>query len=81
MSRYDMPEARAIFARHCYNLAGKVRLETPPLPGVLGRVKPGVKQVFDRIDAASEGGRGEGAVEEVERRLNFFTKKVGSQYS
>lgn len=38
------------------------------------RVQEGVKQTFERVDMDLKGG--EGAVEEVEKRLAFFTKKV-----
>lgn len=38
------------------------------------RVREGVKQTFERVDMDLKGG--EGAVEEVEKRLAFFTKKV-----
>lgn len=74
LSRYDSPEARALFSQHCLNLAGKVRTEKADYEGVMTRVREGVKQVFDRVDLELKGG--EGPVEEVEKRLEYFTKKV-----
>ncbi|WRT68504.1 uncharacterized protein IL334_005480 [Kwoniella shivajii] len=74
-SRYDTPESRALFNRHCHNLQGKIRLEKTDYNGVLGRVRRGVRQVFERIDL--EGSEGlNGAVEEVDTRLEWFTKKT-----
>ncbi|KAL7422228.1 rRNA-binding ribosome biosynthesis protein utp25 [Cryptotrichosporon argae] len=72
--RYDTPEARAVFSRSCVNLEGKVRLEGPEYPGVLGRVREGVRQVFERCDL--ERKTGEVLVDEVEQRLEHFTKKT-----
>ncbi|WWC93486.1 hypothetical protein V866_000321 [Kwoniella sp. B9012] len=77
LSRYDTPESRALFNRHCYNLQGKIRLERTDYEGVLGRVRSGVRQVFERIDL--EGPKalsGPAAVEEVDTRLEWFTKKT-----
>ena len=52
-----------------------MRQEKTDLKGVLGQVRPGVRQIFERIDL--EGAKGpDGAVEEVEQRLTWFTKKV-----
>ena len=79
MSRYDTPEARSLFHRHCLNLAGKVRLEESNYAGLLDRVKFGVRQTFERIDLEGQQGmEGEEAVSEVESRLQWFTKKVSS---
>lgn len=77
ISRYDTPEARALFHRYCYNLQGKLRLEKADFEGVLNQVRPGVRQVFERIDQGSKGV--DGAIEEVEQRLDWFTKKVRFQ--
>ncbi|KAI9637456.1 uncharacterized protein MKK02DRAFT_23689 [Dioszegia hungarica] len=74
LSRYDSPEARALFSHQCHNLAGKVRTEKADYEGVMTRVREGVKQTFERVDMDLKGG--EGAVEEVEKRLAFFTKKT-----
>ncbi|KAK4687363.1 U3 small nucleolar RNA-associated protein 25, partial [Tremellales sp. Uapishka_1] len=77
LSRYDTPEARSLLHRSCHNLQGKIRLEIPNYGGALARVKPGVKQVFERFDL--EGTRsmqGEAAVEEIEKRLEWFVKKT-----
>lgn len=74
LSRYDSPEARALFSHQCFNLAGKLRTETADYEGVMSRVREGVKQTFDRVDMELKGG--EGPVEEVEKRLDFFVKKV-----
>jgi U3 small nucleolar RNA-associated protein 25 len=77
ISRYDSPEARALFHRHCHNLQGKIRLERTDYAGLLGHVKSGVKQIFERIDLEGSKGMGpDAAVEEVEKRLEWFTKKV-----
>nr|ODN94411.1 U3 small nucleolar RNA-associated protein 25 [Cryptococcus depauperatus CBS 7855] len=73
LSRYDSPEARALFNKHCLNLQGKIRTEKADFKGVLDRIKPGVRQTFERIDL--EGPRGmdsEAAVDEVEKRLKWF---------
>lgn len=75
VSRYDTPEARAVFHRQCHNVQGKLRLEQVELPGIVGQVRSGVRQVFERIDL--EGAKGaSGAVDEVDQRLEWFTKKV-----
>ncbi|KAK8854697.1 hypothetical protein IAR55_003436 [Kwoniella newhampshirensis] len=77
LSRYDTPEGRALFHRQCHNLQGKVRLEKADLGGVLDRVKPGMRQVFERIDMEGPKGMGgDAAVEEVDGRLEWFTKKT-----
>ncbi|WVW85517.1 hypothetical protein I302_107555 [Kwoniella bestiolae CBS 10118] len=77
LSRYDTPESRALFNRHCHNLQGKVRSERSDYEGVLGRVRSGVRQVFERIDLEGlKALSGEAAVEEVDTRLEWFTKKT-----
>ncbi|WWC71472.1 uncharacterized protein I206_105430 [Kwoniella pini CBS 10737] len=77
LSRYDTPEIRAIFNRNCQNLQGKIRLEKVDYHGVLDLVKPGVRQVFERIDLDTPKVlNGEAAVEEVDKRLEWFTKKT-----
>jgi len=58
-------------------LQGKVRSDKIDHEGVLGNVKTGVRQVFERFDL--EGNRGvgpEAAVAEVDQRLEWFAKKV-----
>lgn len=40
----------------------------------MGFVRQGVRQVFERVDLGLKGG--EGQVEEVEKRLQHFMKKV-----
>ena len=45
------------------------------MEGVLGGVRSGVRQVFERIDAGAHGP--DGASDEIEQRLEWFTKKVG----
>jgi hypothetical protein len=80
MSRYDTPEARALFHKHCFNLQGKLRLEKNDYKGVLGRTRPGVKQIYQRVDqevGVSKGVSGDAAAEEVDMRLDWFVKKVG----
>ncbi|WVQ80182.1 hypothetical protein IAT38_002287 [Cryptococcus sp. DSM 104549] len=77
LSRYDTPEARAIFNRQCHNLQGKVRSEKSDYNGVLDRVKPGVRQVFERFDLdGPKGMGGNAAVEEVDARLEHFSSKT-----
>ncbi|WVQ95052.1 hypothetical protein IAU59_002144 [Kwoniella sp. CBS 9459] len=77
LSRYDTPEARALFNRHCHNLQGKIRSDGVNYNGVLDRVKSGVRQVFERIDLdGPKGLSGEAAVGEVDARLEWFTKKT-----
>ena len=79
LSRFDSPETRTLFHRYCHNLQGKIRLERNDYPGVLSRVRPGIRQVFERIDLdGSNGFSGEAAAEEVEIRLDWFAKKVCS---
>lgn len=80
LSRYDMPEARGILHHACHNVAGKLRVDAAPgLKGVLDRVRPGVRQVFERFDAEDKALGAEAGVEEVDRRLEWFTKKVSAQ--
>ena len=44
---------------------------------MLDRVKPGVKQIFERIDLDKRSNAGEDAVlDEVDQRLDWFVKKV-----
>ncbi|OXG76614.1 U3 small nucleolar RNA-associated protein 25 [Cryptococcus neoformans Gb118] len=77
LSRYDTVEARALFNRSCHNLQGKVRSERNDFGGVMDRVKPGVRQVFERFDLEGpKGMNGEAAVDEVEKRLKFFTENT-----
>lgn len=79
MSRYDTPEARSLFHRQCLNLEGKIRLESNELPGVLSTIRPGVKQVFERVDLATPGQKGmsgDAAVDEVEQRFKHFATIV-----
>ncbi|KAL1413346.1 rRNA-binding ribosome biosynthesis protein utp25 [Vanrija albida] len=80
LSRYDSPESRALF-NGCANVAGKVRVDASAgLGGVLDRVRPGVRQIFNRIDVDAPRGAGslsaEAAVEEVDTRFEYFTKKT-----
>lgn len=43
----------------------------------MNRVKPGVRQVFERFDLEEpKSMSGEAAVDEVEKRLKFFTENV-----
>ena len=42
----------------------------------MGFVRQGVRQVFERVDLGLKGG--EGQVEEVEKRLQHFMKKVST---
>lgn len=77
LSRYDMPEARGLFHHACHNVAGKVRVDAAGgLKGVLDRVQPGVRQVFERFDAEDKALGAEAGIEEVDRRLEWFSKKV-----
>ncbi|OCF31541.1 U3 small nucleolar RNA-associated protein 25 [Kwoniella heveanensis BCC8398] len=77
LSRYDTPEARALFNRHCHNLQGKIRTDAVNHEGVLNRVRSGVRQVFERVDLDGPRGlNGEAAVGEVDARLEWFTKKT-----
>ncbi|WWC63399.1 uncharacterized protein I303_105999 [Kwoniella dejecticola CBS 10117] len=77
LSRYDTPETRALFNRNCQNLQGKVRLEKVDHHGVLDLVRPGVRQIFERIDIdGSKALNGEAAVEEVDNRVEWLTKKT-----
>ncbi|TXT15623.1 hypothetical protein VHUM_00126 [Vanrija humicola] len=80
MSRYDAPESRALF-NGCGNVAGRVRVDaSAALGGVLDRVRPGVRQIFTRIDVDAPRGAAslspEAAVEEVDARFEHFTKKT-----
>jgi U3 small nucleolar RNA-associated protein 25 len=77
LSRYDMPETRGLFHHACHNVAGKMRVDAAAgLKGVLDRVRPGVRQVFERFDAEDRAMGAEAAVEEVDKRLEWFTKKT-----
>lgn len=76
-----MPEARGLLHHQCHNVAGKLRMDVAAsLKGVLERVRGGVRQVFERFDVEdSEKAMGaEAGVEEVDRRLEWFTKKVSA---
>ena len=74
LSRFETPEIRALFNHHLHNLAGKVRLDAPAAGynGVLDRVRPGVRQIFERLD----GEKAKEAVSELDERFDWFTKKV-----
>lgn len=79
MSRFDTPEARYLFHRQCLNLEGKIRLDSGDLPGVLSTIRPGVKQVFERVDLETPGAKGlsgDAAVDEVEQRFKHFITNV-----
>ncbi|BEJ14162.1 hypothetical protein CspHIS471_0313360 [Cutaneotrichosporon sp. HIS471] len=77
LSRYDMPETRGLFHHACHNVAGKVRVDAAAgLKGVLDRVRSGVRQVFERFDAEEKALGAEAGVEEVDKRLEWFTKKT-----
>lgn len=80
LSRFDSPDCRAIFNRFCQNLQGKIRLERNDFLGLMGQVRPGVRQVFERFDSeGAKGLEGDAAVDEVEQRLDWFIKKVDLQ--
>lgn len=79
MSRFDTPEARSLFHRQCFNLEGKIRLENNDHPGILSTIRPGIKQVFERVDLAAPGPKGlsgDAAVDEVEQRFKHFITNV-----
>lgn len=77
LSRYDMPECRALLHHMCHNAAGKRRSDAAAtLRGVMERVRPGVKQVFERIDVDAKGVSGEAAADESDTRLDWFIKKT-----
>ncbi|BEI83327.1 hypothetical protein CcaverHIS002_0311950 [Cutaneotrichosporon cavernicola] len=63
LSRYDMPETRGLFHHACHNVAGKVRVDAAA----------GLKGVLDRRKKALGA---EAGVEEVDKRLEWFTKKT-----
>lgn len=67
ISRYETPEIRALFNRSLVNVEGKIRLDRSECKGVLDRVKPGVKQVFERIP-------GNDPLEELDARFDYFCK-------
>ncbi len=50
-------------------------MEKADYPTILGMVNAGVKQVFERFDLKGPKGA-DGAVEEVDQRLEWFIKKV-----
>lgn len=75
-ARYDAPEFRALFAQ-CANVAGKARVDArASLPGVLERVRPGVRQTFERVDTEQRGAGTDAALEELDARFEHFTKKT-----
>lgn len=69
ISRYETPEIRALFHHTLVNVQGKMRIEKTGFPGVLGRVKKGVKQVFTRLNA-------EDAMDELDMKFKHFTEVV-----
>lgn len=76
MSRYDSPEFRALFGA-CDNVAGKARVDaSSALEGVLDRVRPGVRQSFERITTEQRGMGPDAALEELDARFEHFTKKT-----
>jgi hypothetical protein len=46
---------------------------------MLGYVNAGVKQIFERVDLNGPKGA-DGAVEEVDQRFDWFTKKVSIRF-
>jgi U3 small nucleolar RNA-associated protein 25 len=77
LGRHDLPEARALFNQNCHNVAGKLRVDGGAITGVLDRVRPGVRQIFEFIDRdASADMSGTAAATEADTRLEWFTKKT-----
>lgn len=74
--RYDSPDFRALFAAGA-NVAGKARLDAGPgLGGVLDRVRPGVRQAFERVGTEQRGMGADAALEELDARFEHFTKRT-----
>lgn len=62
-------EMNALFHRHCFNAAGRIKLRAQ-YPGVLSKVIPKVRQLFERVPCASVA-----AADDA--RFEYFTKQVG----
>lgn len=69
LSRFETPEFRALYNHKLANIQGKFRLEQAAFPGVLDRVRKGVRQVFTRIEAGD-------AIAELDVRFKHFTTEV-----
>lgn len=61
---------RALYNKHLVNVAGKTRIDTS-YDGVLSAVPKGIKQVFNRFEAAD-------VYVEDDARFDWFTTKVRS---
>jgi hypothetical protein len=61
-------EMNALFHRHCFNAAGRIKLKAQ-YPGVLSKVIPKVRQLFERVPCASVA-----AADDA--RFEYFTKQV-----
>lgn len=68
LSAYETPEQRSLYNKQLVNVAGKYKSEQA-YEGVLGDVRPGVKQTFFRIEAQS-------VQSEDDARFEYFTTKV-----
>ena len=68
MSAYETAEIRNLFNRGSLNMAGRIKTELF-YDGVLGSVKPGVRQTFVRFDASD-------IQTEDDARFTYFTTKV-----
>ncbi|GAQ80028.1 protein with digestive organ expansion factor domain [Klebsormidium nitens] len=61
-------EMNALFHRHCFNAAGRIKLKAQS-PGVLSKVIPRVRQLFERVPCGSAGLADDA-------RFDYFTKQV-----
>ncbi|CAD6579139.1 MAG: rRNA-binding ribosome biosynthesis protein utp25, partial [Cyphobasidiales sp. Tagirdzhanova-0007] len=68
MSAYETAEIRNLFNRGSLNMAGRIKTELF-YDGVLGSVKPGVRQTFVRFDASD-------IQTEDDARFTYFTTKT-----
>ncbi|GJJ06203.1 hypothetical protein Clacol_000392 [Clathrus columnatus] len=66
LSPYETPEIRAVFNRHCKNIAGKLRTECFWKPV---NVPEGVEQKFLQFECVSH-------VQEPDKRFEYFTTQV-----
>lgn len=65
---YSFPEMNALFHRHCFNAAGRLKLKAQS-PGVLSKVIPRVRQLFERVPCGT-------AALADDARFDYFTRQV-----
>jgi U3 small nucleolar RNA-associated protein 25 len=77
MSSFVSPEMTAFMARDCSNYAGVIRLQ-PSYRGVLGRVVPQIRHIFERIPVlqSSSSSSVPGPATDADARFEYFRKSL-----